>query len=184
MPYYVGVEIGGTKLQVGLGPGDGTLAALWRGRVDAAAGAEGIRRQLGEAVPALLAQGRVPAADLRGVGVGFGGPVDQRAQRVIRSHQIAGWDDFDLDELMEIGERRINLLRAFNAREGIDRAADTLPAKFFRPLTGTGPTKGVALDPAAIADALDEYYRLAGWDRETGNPTPETLARLGLAAIA
>ena len=31
-------------------------------------------------------------------------------------------DDFDLDELMEIGERRLNMLRAFNAREGIDRS--------------------------------------------------------------
>ena len=93
---------------------------------------------------------------------------------------VTGWEDFDLDELMEIGERRLTMLRAFNAREGIDRTADRLPAKFFRPLTGTGPTAGVALDPAAIEGALDEYFRLAGWDERTGNPTPETMARLGL----
>ncbi len=96
---------------------------------------------------------------------------------------VTGWSDFDIDELMEIGERRINMLRAFNAREGIDRGADKLPAKFFTPLTGTGPTRGVALDPAVIEDALDEYYRLAGWDSETGNPTPETLERLGLVGV-
>lgn len=96
---------------------------------------------------------------------------------------VTGWEDFDLDELMEIGERRINMLRAFNAREGLDRGADKLPAKFFKPLGGTGPTRGVALDPAVIEGALDEYYRLAGWDRQTGNPTPETLDRLGLAWI-
>ncbi len=93
---------------------------------------------------------------------------------------VTGWDDFDVAELMEIGERRLNMLRAFNAREGIDRTADRLPAKFFRPMTGSGPTAGVALDPAAIEDALDEYFRLAGWDGGTGNPTPQTLARLGL----
>jgi aldehyde:ferredoxin oxidoreductase len=97
---------------------------------------------------------------------------------------VTGWDDFDLDELMEIGERRLNLLRAFNAREGIDRSADRLPAKFFRPLTGGGPTAGVALDEAEVSTALDEYYRLAGWDKRTGNPTPETLSRLGLAWIS
>jgi aldehyde:ferredoxin oxidoreductase len=68
---------------------------------------------------------------------------------------VTGWTDFDLDELMEIGERRLVMLRAFNAREGIDRRDDRLPAKFFKPLTGTGPTKGVALDPAAIEGALD-----------------------------
>ena len=42
---YLGIEIGGTKLQLGLGPGDGTLAGLWRGTVHIAAGADGIRRQ-------------------------------------------------------------------------------------------------------------------------------------------
>ena len=55
---------------------------------------------------------------------------------------VTGWEDFDVEELLEIGERRINLMRAFNAREGLDRKDDRLPAKFFRPLTGTGPTAG------------------------------------------
>jgi aldehyde:ferredoxin oxidoreductase len=97
---------------------------------------------------------------------------------------VTGWTDFDLDELMEIGERRLVMLRAFNAREGIDRTNDRLPAKFFRPLVGTGPTKGIALDPAVIEGALDEYFRLAGWDGATGNPTPETMTRLGLAWVS
>jgi len=93
---------------------------------------------------------------------------------------VTGWADFGVDELIEIGERRLNMLRAFNAREGIGRREDRLPDKFFRPLTGTGPTAGIALDRAEIEGALDEYYRLAGWDGGTGNPTPATLARLGL----
>jgi aldehyde:ferredoxin oxidoreductase len=93
---------------------------------------------------------------------------------------VTGWADFGIDELMEIGERRLNMLRLFNAREGIDRSHDQLPAKFFKPLAGTGPTRGVALDQAVIDGALDEYFRLAGWDGRTGNPTPDTLARLGL----
>jgi aldehyde:ferredoxin oxidoreductase len=97
---------------------------------------------------------------------------------------VTGWEDFDLDELMEIGERRLNMLRVFNAREGLTRKDDKLPAKMFRPLGGTGPTKGIALDHATIEGALDEYYRLAGWDGATGNPTPETLARLGLDWVA
>ena len=102
----------------------------------------------------------------------------QETVDVVRA--VTGWSDFDMDELIRIGERRLNMLRAFNAREGLDRKADRLPAKFFEPLTGTGPTRGVALDPAVIEGALDEYYRLAGWDGTTGNPTPETMARLGL----
>ncbi len=91
-----------------------------------------------------------------------------------------GWEDFELDELLEVGERRLNMLRVFNARLGLDRRADRLPKKFFKALTGTGPTAGVALTHEEVEQAKDEYYRMAGWDVQTGNPTRETLARLGL----
>lgn len=93
---FLGIEIGGTKLQLGLGRGDGDLLALWRGTVDAAAGGEGIRRQIVDAVPELLASAAVERAELKGVGVGFGGPVDDATRSVIKSHQIAGWDGFPL----------------------------------------------------------------------------------------
>src|SRR5262245_126610 len=93
---YLGIEIGGTKLQLGLGKGDGVLLGLWRATVDPAQGAEGIRKQIGEAVPTLLARAGLKETDILGVGVGFGGPVDDTTRKVIKSHQIAGWDDFDL----------------------------------------------------------------------------------------
>ena len=93
---YLGIEIGGTKLQLGLGPGDGTLAARWRGTVAPAEGADGIRRQIVQAVPELLARAGRSRDELRGVGIGFGGPVDDATRAVIKSHQIAGWDNFPL----------------------------------------------------------------------------------------
>jgi glucokinase len=94
--YYLGIEIGGTKLQLGVGADDGTLAALWRGAVDVAAGPDGIRRQITAAVPELLAKSGLDRSQLKGVGIGFGGPVDDATRRVIKSHQIEGWDDFSL----------------------------------------------------------------------------------------
>jgi glucokinase len=93
---FLGIEIGGTKLQLGIGPGDGTLAALWRGTVEPARGADGIRRQIVQAVPELLDQAKLTRDRLRGVGVGFGGPVDDSTATVIKSHQIEGWDNFPL----------------------------------------------------------------------------------------
>jgi glucokinase len=93
---YLGIEIGGTKLQLGVGSGDGQLLGLWRGAVDAAAGGEGIRRQIVAAVPELLSDAKLSRSDLRGVGVGFGGPTDDDTQSVIKSHHIAGWDGFPL----------------------------------------------------------------------------------------
>lgn len=92
---------------------------------------------------------------------------------------VTGWTDFTLEELLRIGERRLNLLRWFNAREGLDRRADQLPKKFFRALQGTGPTAGMALDREEMERVLDRYYELAGWTR-AGVPTPEKLRELGL----
>jgi glucokinase len=96
--YYLGIEIGGTKLQLGVGPGDGTLAGLWRGAVDPGAGADGIRRQITSAIPELLAKSGISRSELAGIGIGFGGPVDDAMHSVIKSHQIPGWDGFPLAE--------------------------------------------------------------------------------------
>ncbi len=53
---------------------------------------------------------------------------------------ITGWN-VTLDELMQVGERRLNMLRAFNAREGFTREDDKLPKKLSQALTG-GPSDG------------------------------------------
>ena len=84
-----------------------------------------------------------------------------------------------VDDLMTYGARRLNMLRAFNAREGITRERDTLPKRLFAPLTG-GPTDGQSIDQGVFDTALETYYELAGWDPATGNPKPETLDELGL----
>jgi aldehyde:ferredoxin oxidoreductase len=84
-----------------------------------------------------------------------------------------------VDDLMTYGERRLNMLRAFNAREGITRERDTLPKRLFEPLEG-GPTNGMVFDRERFEAALEMYYEMAGWDPVTGNPTPETLDQLGL----
>lgn len=91
---------------------------------------------------------------------------------------ITGWE-VSLYELMKVGERRLNLMRVFNAREGFDRRDDILPKKFFKPLIGTGPTAGVSLDPAEVNSALDLYYEYVGWTPE-GNPTSAKLEELGV----
>ncbi len=93
---FLGIEIGGTKLQLGLGHGDGHIHSLWRGSVNPAEGGEGIRRQILTAYPELLDSAKVNASDVTGIGVGFGGPTDDDSQTVITSHQIEGWNNFPL----------------------------------------------------------------------------------------
>jgi aldehyde:ferredoxin oxidoreductase len=94
-----------------------------------------------------------------------------------------GWDA-SMAELLRMGERRIHLMRAFNARERIGKGADVLPKKLFEPLGGKGPTAGVALTTGEFEHARDTYYRLAGCDPDTGYPTRARLADLGLEWVA
>jgi aldehyde:ferredoxin oxidoreductase len=82
-------------------------------------------------------------------------------------------------DLLTLGARRLNMLRAFNAREGITREQDTLPKRLFEPLEG-GPSDGKTVDRDQFGAALEMYYEKAGWDPVTGNPTAETLDGLGL----
>lgn len=98
IPLLLGIEIGGTKLQLGLGHGDGRVVALERRTVVPAAGAEGIRAQIAEALGPLLAGVEItPGSGAIGaIGVGFGGPVDATRGLVSTSHQIDGWDRFPL----------------------------------------------------------------------------------------
>ena len=85
----LGIEIGGTKLQLGLGPGDGTLARLVRLPVDPSRKAEGIRAQIVEAFRSL-------DTEISAAGIGFGGPVDLGRGTVVKSHQIDGWYGFPI----------------------------------------------------------------------------------------
>jgi len=89
-----------------------------------------------------------------------------------------GWET-SIEELQEIGERRINMMRYFNAKEGFTRKEDKIPDRIFEPIPD-GPGAGTQLNKEDFNKALDKYYELAGWDKVTGNPTDETLKKLGL----
>jgi glucokinase len=96
MKHYLGIEIGGTKLQVGLGNGLGELTHLHRVEAEPAKGAMRIREQILTACADLMKQAAIKTNDIAACGIGFGGPVDDRTQQTITSHQVDGWDQFPL----------------------------------------------------------------------------------------
>ncbi|MBP88470.1 MAG: hypothetical protein CMJ64_17440 [Planctomycetaceae bacterium] len=84
---FLGIEIGGTKLQLGVGDGDHAhFETFERYDVIPTLGADGILQQIRAA-----AQGLIQRFDIQRVGFGFGGPVDRSTGCVITSHQIEGW---------------------------------------------------------------------------------------------
>jgi aldehyde:ferredoxin oxidoreductase len=95
---------------------------------------------------------------------------------------VTGWD-ISLEELLEVGERRVNMMQAVNAREGIDQLEPPLPPRFFEPLPD-GPSQGLTLDKAKLQEAIAAYYQMAGWDLENARPSRSKLETLKLGWVA
>ncbi|MEZ4510997.1 MAG: aldehyde ferredoxin oxidoreductase family protein [Chloroflexota bacterium] len=94
-----------------------------------------------------------------------------------------GWD-VSVDEIQEVGRRRLNLMRAYNAREGLQRDKDTLPKKLFNVALEGGRSDGIKLEDAELQAGMDMYFEQAGWDVTTGVPTRQALVDAGLAWVA
>ena len=91
---------------------------------------------------------------------------------------VSGWDVTAI-ELLRVGERALALARVYNAREGFAAADDTHPPRFAEPLPRPDG-QGVGLPAKEMAEAIDLYYELQGWDPVTGAPTPAKLTELGI----
>lgn len=111
----------------------------------------------------------------------FGTQVGGKLPLFAWMNAATGWGFTD-EEYLIAGERVYQLRHAFNMREQLN------PRKNFRPhnrilgdppLT-SGPLKGITLDFDAMSDA---YFRVMGWDTETGVPDQERLRLLGLKEL-
>jgi len=90
-----------------------------------------------------------------------------------------GWDIKGRD-LLEVGERVINLQRLFNMREGLSRKDDQLPERIkAKPAFGLYE-KEEQCEIKDLEGMLDEYYETRKWDKHTGRPSKEKLKELGL----
>jgi aldehyde:ferredoxin oxidoreductase len=89
--------------------------------------------------------------------------------------------DIGAEGVMAVGERIVNLERAFNLREGLTRSDDTLPTRFLKERMARGPAQGQTVDLDLM---IDEYYAARGWDRATGFPKRHKLEELGLQRVA
>ena len=138
MKTYFGIEIGGTKLQIVAGTAAGQIIARRRATIDRAQGGAGVRKQIRNALADMRSQVTALA-----IGVGFGGPIDWRSGRIARSHQIEGWEGFDLKPWLqdETGlpvatENDSNTAALAEAIVGA--ATDADPAFYFNMGSGVG----------------------------------------------
>ena len=140
----LGIEIGGTKLQIVAGDTFGRISRRWRFNVDAHAGGVGIRNQIEASIGEILAE-----ANPRAIGVGFGGPVDRVTGRICCSHQIEGWSDFDLAGWLGARSSRPVFIENDANSAALGEAARGAGAGFnpvFYVTLGSGVGGGLAVD--------------------------------------
>ena len=93
---FIGIEIGGTKLQLVAGNTSGRILSRVRLKVSPQDGAEGICTAIRNSIDDLINSNQ-PLA----IGVGFGGPIDLNTGNILCSHQIEGWTGFPLKTWLE-----------------------------------------------------------------------------------
>jgi glucokinase len=141
-PTYLGIEIGGSKLQIVEGDGWARIVRRWRADADRERGAEGIKRQLEQAL-----RGEFATSSIAGIGVGFGGPVNHLTGRTAVSHQVGGWEDVPLrDWLTEITGAPVVVENDSNVAALGEAFADPDSSPLFYFNLGSGVGGGLAID--------------------------------------
>jgi aldehyde:ferredoxin oxidoreductase len=87
--------------------------------------------------------------------------------------------DYDLNEIMQCGERIWMLQRGLNNLMGVTAADDRMPKRLMTPL----PDGGAAGSVPDVKLMLKDYYKARGLDAK-GRPLREKLASLGLSELA
>jgi aldehyde:ferredoxin oxidoreductase len=87
--------------------------------------------------------------------------------------------DYDLDEIMECGERIWMLQRGLNNLMGITAADDRMPKRILTPHTDGGAAGSVP----NVKLMMKDYYKARGLDAD-GRPLKEKLNKLGLSDLA
>ncbi len=89
---------------------------------------------------------------------------------------------YELEDILEVGERAQTLARLFNLREGFTADDDKLPRRVRRAFDD-GPLAGIELTDASFDWARRRYYEMMGWDPDSGRPTDAALDRLALTDL-
>jgi glucokinase len=143
MATFLGIEIGGTKLQVVAGNDAGQILQRCRYTINPKNGAEEIRTNITAAIHQL--KSHTP----KSIGVGFGGPVDHIAGKIWRSYHVSGWSDFALKQWLEkisglpaIVENDANVAGLGESRFGVGQKL----SKVFYVTIGSGIGGGFVMD--------------------------------------
>jgi aldehyde:ferredoxin oxidoreductase len=89
------------------------------------------------------------------------------------------------ETLIEAASRMHQLERAFNCQCGLTRRDDRVSKAYYGRLRPAGKLMPeISATEAELEKMKDDYYRIMGWDLQSGIPTRRTLEKYQLADIA
>lgn len=159
-PYYIGIEIGGTKQQIAVGAGDGAIVERRQVKLGAGTTAAGILDWIRNTTEQLRR-----TWEISGIGVGFGGPLDAATGAVVCSLQVDGWKDFPLRDwfaqtfALPVTVLNDTLTGGFGE---LHRGAGVGAGRFFYTNIGTGIGGGLYLPGSFNASSLG-YVWVPDW---------------------
>jgi glucokinase len=146
---YVGIDLGGTNLKLGLVAADGRVLMSHASPTEAAGGPQHVLERMAGAVVELCDKAGLRVADIAAVGVGSPGPVDTKRGRVVFAPNMPGWRDIAVSDVLRKKLRRpVRLENDANiAAYGEFRCGAARHVRDMFLLTlGTGIGGGIVLD--------------------------------------
>ena len=95
-PFFVGIDLGGTNIKVGVVDDTGRPLCWLSIPTEPDNGPEDAARRVGEAVKEAVAQAGLKPSDVARVGLGSPGTMDLPAGKLLKPVNLKGWDDFPI----------------------------------------------------------------------------------------
>ena len=97
-PYFVGIDLGGTNIKVGLVDNRGESLAYLHMPTQTENGPEDGARRMGESVARVAEKAGLTHSDIARVGLATPGTMDIPAGMLLKPHNLPGWYDFPIRE--------------------------------------------------------------------------------------
>src|SRR3954468_2618684 len=95
-PFYVGLDVGGTNIKIGIVDDAGQTLAYQSIRTEQDKGAEDACERMGSVVKRLLAEHDIKSNDVARAGIATPGPMDIAKGMILRPGNLPGWWDFPI----------------------------------------------------------------------------------------
>lgn len=95
-PFFVGVDLGGTSIKIGLVDDSGRSLASEKISTETKLGPEAGAERMGTGVKKIVKAAGVDPADVAGVGLATPGTMDLRAGMLLEPHNLPGWFHFPI----------------------------------------------------------------------------------------